>query len=62
MIINLLQVDNLPAPHGQCDEDQKLSYYDVYTKQNCIKEGKQRFLQEKCGCRYTDMRDRDQGK
>ncbi|XP_064628199.1 uncharacterized protein LOC135487905 [Lineus longissimus] len=54
--LSVLQVGNLKPPHGICNDDKKLEYYDHYSMSACLLDCRQRFLIQQCQCRDVYMR------
>ena len=55
VILACLKVNNLPEPHGECNETASLPYHDEYYMAACVVECEEMYLLEICGCRDVYM-------
>ncbi|XP_074662453.1 uncharacterized protein LOC141914994 [Tubulanus polymorphus] len=54
--ITILEVHNLPEPHGKCDDSVKLDYFEHYSVSACHAECKQKEVRKTCKCRDFYLR------
>ncbi|ELT94811.1 hypothetical protein CAPTEDRAFT_212993 [Capitella teleta] len=48
--LKTIKIDNLPSPHGKCDDSIRLKYFNTYTVTGCQAECKMAYVKDKCNC------------